>query len=179
MVSAPPRLPILRTPGAFPVLWLGSLAAIYACVPETDRLVVVGGVLGGFVLVEVADGRPFPLTGQLVIAGVLVWAAWGGAVGRTRAEIGGMFAALYPAALVVAASVLPAAVRPPERVRWAVGAIGVVIALVVARTGALEPGAAPVRRSIAIWGTIGLAATFGVVLFAAIVRRRRGATPGA
>lgn len=169
---ATPRLPVLRTPGAWPLVWLGSLAAIYGCVPETDRLPVVGGVLGGFFLVEVANRRPFPLTGQLVIAGVLVWAAWNGAVGRTRAEIGGVFAALYPAALVIASAMLPAVIRPAERVRWAIGVVGVTVAILVARTGALEPGSEPVLGSIAVWGSVGVAASLVLVLVAAILRRR-------
>ena len=94
---------------------------------------------------------------------VLAWAGYYGAAGFDRAYVGATFA-FWPAVLVVSFAIIwPSTVRKPLLVRWLVVAIGTAASLVVARTGALEPGYRPALESIAVWAPVSAAAAVFVL----------------
>jgi hypothetical protein len=146
------------TPGAWSAMWLVVTAAIYGCVPETDHLPGIAVALAVLLLVELMTRHRLHGMANLAVAGVLVWAVFHGAAGRDRAIVGGLFA-FWPVVIVwIVAVGHPGLMRRPEPVRWAVAACGGAAALIVSRTGALDPGWAPALRSIALWAPASLAA---------------------
>lgn len=133
--------------GSWTAVWLLVAVAMYGCVPETDHLELIGAVLGGLLLGELANRRSWNWGVHLALASVLIWAVRHGAVGQERALVGGSFA-FWPI-IVLGALLLVSA-------RASVVGVSVLIAgaaaLAVSRTGALEPGWSTALRSVAVWG---------------------------
>ncbi len=161
------RLAALRNwlphPAAWPVVGLAIAGAMYACVPETDQFVTVAAMLVGCGLIEVLTRRRLPVAVLVAAVAVLVWAGHHGAAGQARAHVGAAFA-FWPAVLVVVIAVVwPTTAQRPLAVRWLVVAFGAAAALLVARTGALDPGYGPALRSIALWAPLSLAVSAAVL----------------
>jgi len=125
---------LLRAPGLAPATLGGTLAAIALCVPEVNQIALAAMLLGFVMLLEVLGRRQLAIGWYAVGAAAVLWAGMFGATGRQSALVGALFAwwavALVPLvhAVVPIRSVLTAAV---------VGAIGVLAAIVMARTGGI------------------------------------------
>ena len=131
--------------GEFPALLAITTLTIYLCVPETDQMPMVSLVVVVLLVVELLLGRPAPAALHLVAAAMVLWSGLYGATGRASAIVGTLFA-FWPLVLVAAATSglwwwQP---RPAARTqRWAIGFVGGIAALVVARTGAIQPSVGP------------------------------------
>jgi hypothetical protein len=79
----------------------------------------------------------------------VLWSGLYGATGRESAIVGALFA-FWPLVLVVLVCHRPGRPQPRPVVRWAVGLIGGIAAVAVARTGALEPTIGPALVAVAI-----------------------------
>jgi hypothetical protein len=147
---------LLPRPGSTGLTQLAWLAAVYGCVPETDHILAAGLLIAGLVAVEVVSQEHLPLAWQLGVAGVVLWAGLYGATGRDSAVVGALFGAWPVLIGPITARCTPLR-RAHELVRWAVVGTGAVAALIVARTGALQPTVGPAWRAVAIWGPTSLA----------------------
>jgi len=117
-------------------LLAGSAAAVYGCVPETDQMREVGVVVVAGAVVEVVRRLPLPAPALVGAWGLVAWSALYGATGRPSALIGGLFALVAPVAAGLAA-------RRGFVAAFRVGGVWAVAALVVARTGGIEPTTRP------------------------------------
>lgn len=164
-------VPHARTaPGRGGCWWvlLGSTAAVYGCVPETDHLreVAVVVALGG--AVEVVRRRPLPAPALVAAFALVEWSALYGATGQARALAGGLFALSPLVAVAVVAAPTAGRRRPAAAwLPWAVGATWVLAALVVARTGGIASSLPPACRA-ALAGGVAAA-----LVSAALVRLAR------
>ncbi|CAB4862370.1 unannotated protein [freshwater metagenome] len=160
MTEAVPKLwRLLPTPGALAIVIASSAAAVFACVPETSDqmgdLALV--IMVGFVL-EVFRRRQLPVWWHLGTGGLVLWSGVYGAYGRQSALIGAFFAQ-WPVLIVpLVLLVRPRMGRAREALRWLIAAFGAVAAILVARTGALQPTATPALTSVAVWGAASLIA---------------------
>lgn len=187
---------IMPWPGALTAVLLVTLAAMYGCVPETDQIPPVAAILVIVGLLEVALRRSFHPAGStpagptpagsipagpllawlqlawiVVAAALVLWAGVYGTAGYDRAFIGGLFA-FWPVVLVaVVGLVFPQLARAATLARLLVFGLGAAAALVVARTGALQPGRRPALRDAAIWGGATLVAGLFVGWLATRARR--------
>ncbi len=147
---------LLERPGFLPLTALAWLAAVYGCVPETDHVRPIAMLVGMVVLLELVSGEHMPFGWQLGTMGVVLWAGLYGATGRQSALVGALFGA-WPLLLGPLVATVTHLTRASQPVRWAVTVAGVGAALVVARTGALEPTIGPAWRAVAVWGAASLA----------------------
>jgi hypothetical protein len=142
---------LMPTPGAVPAALTATAAAVYGCVPETDQIPPIGVFVVALVLVEVVTRRRLRLSWHAGASLLVLWAGIYGATGRQSALVGALFA-WWPVVIVpLAAAVFPSvAVARREPTRWVVAAVGAVAALVVARTGALQPTITPALVAVAV-----------------------------
>ena len=146
--------------GAWWVL-LGSAAAVYGCVPETDHLREVAVVVCAGGVAELLLRRQLPAGAVVAAAGLVEWAALYGATGQARALVGGLFA-LTP---LVAVAVVSGASR------WrsaCTAAVWVVAAVVMARTGGVADSLPPAVVAAVVCAAV------ATVLTAVVVRLDRG-----
>ncbi len=125
----------LASPGVWLVL-LGSVGAVYLCVPETDHLREVAVVMAAGAVGELLLRRRLPAPAVVAAAVLVEWAALFGAAGQGRAIVGGLFA-LAP---LVAVAVVP------KGGRWRAEAVAVVwlgAAAIMARTGGVANSLPP------------------------------------
>jgi hypothetical protein len=164
---------VFPTPGVWPTIWCVAAAAIYGCVPETDQMRAMGVLTVGCLLLELITRRQLGVVVHLAVAGVLLWAGLYGASGQDRAVVGALFA-FWPAVIVpLIALVWPGLlVARPEPVRWVIAGLGAAAALIVARTGAIQPDVGSALRSVAIWGPVSLVAACVVVAVTTQSERR-------
>lgn len=127
-------------PGELPVYLACAAVAIYGCVPETDQMPGVAAFLLAVFAIELAARRSAPPWVHTIVAAIVLWSGLYGASGRASAIVGAWFA-FWPVVLVVTARLA----RPDLGLvpRLAIGGVGGIAAIVVARTGALEPTVGP------------------------------------
>jgi hypothetical protein len=147
---------LLPRPGSTGLTQLAWLAAVYGCVPETDHIPAVGLLIVGMLAVEVVSHEHLPVGWQLGVSGIVLWAGLFGATGRGSAVVGTLFGA-WPVLIGPITARCTRLGRAHELVRWSVVGTGAVAALIVARTGALQPTTDPALRAVAIWGPASLA----------------------
>ncbi|MDO8392279.1 MAG: hypothetical protein Q7V57_17535 [Actinomycetota bacterium] len=146
----------LAVPGGAWWVLLGSAAAVYACVPETDQMREVAVVLIAGGAAEVLLRRRLPAPALVAAAALVEWAALFGATGRDRALVGGLFA-LSPLIAV-------GLVRGGSRWRGVgVAVVWVAAALVMARTGGVADSLSPAVVSVAACAATAGLATLVVV----------------
>lgn len=151
---------LLPTPGIVPLTIVAAVAAIYACVPETNtQMGVVAAVAAVGVVVEPVLRRPLPGWWHTEVSLLVLWSGIFGATGRQSALIGALFA-LWPVVIVpLAVVLLPQLGLATERIRWLLAAVGAVSAVAVARTGGIADSARPaiIAVAVAIVVTVGIA----------------------
>lgn len=157
-------------PGEFPALMIGATASIFCCVPETDHLDEVAVALAVVFVLEVAVRRPFGRAVGALEAALVLAAGLYGATGRDSATVGAWFS-FWPVVLAVFAFGLARLIGhragrhrelgAPRRITIEI--IGLVAAIWVARTGALQPTVGPAFKAVAV------AAPVSIVLAAAVV----------
>jgi hypothetical protein len=133
---------------------LGSAAAVYGCVPETDQMREVAVVVAAGGVVELLLRRPLPAPTLAAAFGLVEWSALYGATGQARALAGGLFA-LTPLVAVAAVATLHARSRPtvgPAWLPWSIAATWVVAALTMARTGGIATSLRPAAWAAAVCG---------------------------
>jgi hypothetical protein len=146
-------------PGLVPLLIGAAQFTIYCCVPETDQIPDVSGAVVLLLIVELGIRRAVPWWLHTALFGFVLWTGIYGATGRESALVGALFAG-WP--LVLAAVV--------ARRQFAATAIGAVAAVVVARTGALQPTVEPAMVAVAIAAPVS-------AITAWLASRQRGAHP--
>jgi len=163
-VTALPALaPVVRWRGVGWLGWrwallAGAAVAVYGCVPETDQMREVGVVVVAGVAVEWLRRTPLPAPAVVAAWGLVAWSVLYGATGRPSALVGGLFALVAPLAAGLAA-------RRGAAVALVIGGVWSVAAVVVARTGGIEPTLHP-----AVVAAVSAAVIAGAV--SAVVWRR-------
>jgi len=147
---------------------LGSAAAVYACVPETDQMREVAVVVAAGGIAEVVTRRRLPTPALLAAMGFVEWSALYGATGQGRALIGGLFALTPLIAVAVVASADSREDRRGGLLPYLVAGLWVATAFVVARTGGVATSLTPAVMAAAIGGAV--ATAFSAAL---VVRSRR------
>ncbi len=118
----------------------------------------------GLLVVELVTRAPSATVVQLVAGGIVLWSGLYGATGRGSAIVGAWFA-FWPLVLVIG-STLTLGPRP-SRARWLIGAIGGVAAIVVARSGGIEPTTRPALVAVAIAAPVSIVAAWAAVKLSA------------
>ena len=158
---------LLPTPGVLPYLIATSTAAIYGCVPETsNQMPLIGALVTMLIAVEVLYRRQVHIGLHGLVAAMVLWSGIYGAAWRERALIGALFA-MWPILIVPAVTlVVPRLARAADPVRWLVAGLGTAAAIIVARTGALQPTPRPALIAVAVWGSasFALAVVVGVLV---------------
>lgn len=158
---------LLPTPGVLPFVIATSAAAIYGCVPETsNQMPLIGALVTMLIAVEVLYRRQVHIGFHGLIAALVLWSGIYGATWRQSALVGALFA-MWPILIVPAATlVAPRLARTAEPARWLVAGPGITAAIIVARTGALQPTARPAVIAAAVWGgaSFVLAVVVGVLV---------------
>jgi hypothetical protein len=161
-------LPRLRTsirqPGVVGMALASSMAAVYGCVPETDQIPPVALAVGIVLLIELVTWRALPASWFAGAGSLVLVAGLYGATGRQSALIGALFAAWAFVILPFVELIRPSVRDAPEPIRWIVAGIGSIGAIVVARTGALEPSAAPAVAAAAIAVVVTTAVSVSIAL---------------
>ena len=147
-------------PGELPFLLALAAVAIYGCVPETGQMRTIGFLVAGLFLIEVVTRLPSAPVVSVTATLIVLWSGLYGATGRGSAVVGAWFA-FWPLVLVVLTALLFGPLRLAVRV--AIGLIGGIAAVVVARTGGIEPTTAPALVAVAVAIPVSLAAAGGVV----------------
>ena len=142
-------MPVPYAPAEYPALLGLAAIAIYGCVPETDQMTTVGALCAGLGVVELITRTRSALAVQVLSFTIVLWSGLYGATGRESAIVGALFA-FWPLVLVTAAIVWPDGRSVPLPTRAAIGLIGGVASIVVARTGALEPTIGPALVAVAV-----------------------------
>jgi hypothetical protein len=157
------RIALARFGGSWWVL-LGSAAAVYGCVPETDQMREVAVVVAAGGVVELLLHRPLPAAALAAAFGLVEWSALYGATGQARALAGGLFALTPLVAVGAVACLLAGDQRTPRRwwLPWAVAATWVAAALTMARTGGIATSLPPAAWAAAVCGVA--AASISAVL---------------
>lgn len=169
-VALPSLAAWVPQPGAVPAVALAWVAAIYACVPETDQVLAVALLAAGLAAVEVASHERLGFGWWLVVVTVVLWCGLFGATGRSSAVVGVLFGAWPLVIGPLVALAVPAGLVPVPA-RWLVVAGASVAALAVARSGALEPTVGPAVTAVAAWG--GATLLFGLAVAVVSARRAR------
>lgn len=141
---------------------------MYGCVPETDHLELIGAILGGLLLSELLNHMSWNWGVHVALAFVMAWAVRHGAVGQERALVGGAFAFWPMVVMVVLVLVHARTLAVLLSVSIAAAA-----AILVSRTGALQPGWSPAFRSVVDWGRASLGVIAVVVAIDAWAAGRR------
>ncbi len=136
-------------PSEYPALLGLAAIAIYGCVPETGQMPAVGALCAGLVVVELITRTPSALTVQALAFVIVFWSGLFGATGRESAIVGALFA-FWPLVLVTAAALWPDGRFVPVAARAAIGLVGGVASVAVARTGALQPTIGPALLAVAV-----------------------------
>lgn len=157
--------PLLTTPGAVMALIGAAAATIYLCVPETsNQMPMVGSVVAFVTLAEIRNRRQLHIGIHGMAAGIVVWSGIYGATGRQSALVGVLFS-MWPLVIVpLTALLVPRLARCSEPARWMVAAIGVAAAVIVARTGALEPTVRPAVVGVLLLGGLSMAAAIAIAV---------------
>jgi hypothetical protein len=116
-------------------------------VPETDQIPQVVFAVAVLLALEVAAARTMPWWLVLAVVGLVMWSGLFGARGRESALVGTLFAA-WPLLLVLSGVGSPVVAA----------GLGSVAAVVVARTGALQPTVRPALVAVALAAFVSLAA---------------------
>ena len=150
---------LLPAPGVAPLTIVAALVAIYACVPETDQILVAAFLPVLLVVLELVGRCQLGVEWYAVAAAAVLWAGMFGATGRQSALVGALFA-WWAVALVP----LVNAVRPirSTRTALAVAAIGAIAAVVMARTGGIADTDAPAWLAAVIAAVV----SFGIAVAA-------------
>lgn len=173
-VALPTAQRLLPTPGMLPFVIFTSLVAVYGCVPETDQIPPVAALAAALVVVEVVLRRRVRLSWHAGVAALVLWAGVYGATGRQSALVGALFA-WWPVLLVpLVADLVRRVERARELVRWVIAGLGSIAAVLVARTGALEPTVGPAVVAVVAFGGVSL----GLAVLVAVVGSARGAARG-
>ena len=165
--AAPRAHEALPSWGAAWWVLLGSAAAVYGCVPETDQMreVAVVVVAGG--VAEVLIRRRLPTPALLAAMALVEWSALYGATGQGRALVGGLFALTPLIAVAVVGHVAGHVASPPVRWLPSAGAgVWVATALVVARTGGIATSLSPAVMAAAVGGSVAAALSAALVALA-------------
>jgi len=177
-IALPTLRRALRWPGALPAVVIGSAIAVYGCVPETsNQMPTVFTIVGAAFLAVVTSRQLLPVIAIAVGVVAVGWGGLYGATGQERAIIGTLYA-LWPLVLIAlvgtALGRFGARVTPAraDAVIVAAALTGVISAIAVARTGALQPGIAPALGAAVVAGSISLA-----LMGAALALARRGGPP--
>lgn len=161
-----------RVPGAVPVLLGGVLFAVYCCVPETSHLPWVALVVAVMAGVELGERRVLPWASGAVAVLVFGAGLYGGQF-RDSAVVGAVFA-WWPFVLVTVAAVVRRRggvrrrSRRERRLDAVSAGVGLVAAVVVARSGGLSVDVADAWVAVVIAGPVSLALAVG---FSAAVAR--------
>ena len=159
-------------PGAVPALTGAVLFAVYCCVPETSHIPWVALVVAVTEGVELGERRPLPWVSGAVAVLVLGAGLYGGQF-RDSAVVGALFA-WWPFVLVTVAAVVRrrGGVRRRSRRERRLDAVsalvGLVAAVVVARSGGLSIDVVDAWVAVAIAVPVSLAL---VAAFSAAVAR--------
>ena len=158
---------LLPTPGVLPFVIATSAAAIYGCVPETsDQMPLIGALVIMLIAVEVLYRRQIHIGFHGLVAAMVLWSGIYGATWRQSALIGALFA-MWPILIVPAVTlVVRRLTRTAEPVRWLVAGLGMAAALIVARTGALQPTAGPALVAVSVWAGASLVLACGIAAMA-------------
>lgn len=167
LVGAIPAAHAALPPGLLPGLLLGSLAAMFACVPETNHVGWIAIAPATLAAIELRRGRRVSSVWLLGVAHLVWWAGVYGATGRESALVGAWFA-WWPTFVAAAMSPWVGRLRSPHWLTATVVMTPLVVATVlVARTGALEPTVDPALAAVGIAApaSTALAALVLIVLF--------------
>ncbi len=146
---------------------LGSAAAVYGCVPETDQMREVAVVVAAGGIAEVLTRHRLPTPALLAAMGFVEWSALYGATGQGRALVGGLFA-LTPLIAVAVVTTVGTGAKRAAPLPYAVVVVWVATALVVARTGGIATSLTPAVTAAAVGGVVTTA-----ISAALVVRSRR------
>lgn len=139
-----------RGPALTAALLALSVAGVWAAVPDTEEILLVGGVLALPLVVTVAGGLDrldvrWSLPSAAAIVGPVVWAAVVGGRGRPGSMVGGVACLgvllVEPAARRIARR--PATERPPVAVVVVVVAVQVGLVAITARVAATHTAVGP------------------------------------
>lgn len=136
-------------PGITPALLAACAGGVYACVPETDHVLVLVAGLLALVPLTAALRLPLGPGGVAVLVGLLAWAGLTGGTYRHGAVVGAaavlVLAATEPAARVLAAGVraLPGPWVPGRFRSAAVVGVHTVACLAVSRSAGLQSAVVP------------------------------------
>lgn len=168
---------LLPRAGSFPLVLTPVLAAVYACVPETDQVRPLAAAVGVSLLVELFARAPLPWWWHGVLAWLVLWGAVYGATGRQSAIVGGLFA-WWPLVLPLAVALaVPGMASRSEVVPWSIVVIGAVAAVAVARTGGLDRELVPAVRAVAVAAPASFAASLALAAIARWLSARRERRP--
>ncbi len=167
----------LTAPGSWPLTLTTTTIAMYGCVPETDQLPAIALMTLGLAGVEaMTRRRSEPIVFAAAVA-IVLWAGLYGASGRPSAIVGAWFA-FWPVVIVPLVAVLcqrtsvaHACWLTQSRVDPVIAFIGAIAAIVVARTGAIQPTVGPAIVAVAIAVPLSLALSFGLL---ALLAGRKG-----
>lgn len=134
-VAMGPARGVARRPGEGALLLLAVFTATYLCVPETDQYRVALVVPVALLIIEVVARRQLPIEFYGVVGAVIAWASMLGAVERTTAYVGALFAWWAVMLLALVDAVVP--IRH-WLATWLVGAVAAVSVVAVARTGGIS-----------------------------------------
>ncbi|HEY4331573.1 MAG TPA: hypothetical protein VGM78_03345 [Ilumatobacteraceae bacterium] len=147
-VALPRARELMPAPGMMPFVIGTSLVAIYGCVPETGQIPEMAVVVVVVTLIEVASRSSLAIGWHGATAALVMWAGLYGATGQQRAIVGALFA-FWPVVIVPLVTMLrPSLAEARQIVRWTVAGIASVAAVIVARTGALQPRLRPAVVSV-------------------------------
>lgn len=163
---------LLPRPGDVPVVFAVVLLTSFLCIPETNQVLRVALVVTVLVVAEGVSRRRAPIVVVALAAAYVMWAGIFGATGRQSALVGVLFAWWPIVILPLLATWRPALARTSTWARGLVVSIGAAGALVVARTGALEPTVVPALVAVAIALPVSLAAAGTITIIA--TRRAHG-----
>jgi hypothetical protein len=144
--------------------WLSiyaTLGVVHLCVPETDQIPLVGGLVVGAGAIDLLTRGRWRNVLWVAAAASVLWAGLYGATGRQGALVGAMFAFLAPLSLtLIRIGARP--VRSPPTRKWLVLGLALLASVVLARTEALGrplvPALLVATVAFVIWGVVSNAA---------------------
>ena len=170
-VAIAPFGSLIRTPGIVPVAIGGWLAAVYACVPETDQVIPIAAWVAAGVMMELVWSKRLPWAAHLALAAMVLWAGVYGATGQGRALVGAWFGAWGLMVGPLAAWLFPGVRYASAVVRWIMAATGGIAALVVSRTGALRPPTEGAIRAAIAGGVLSAGASVAIASIVLLATR--------
>ena len=167
-VAMGPARAVARRPGEGPLLLFVVFAATYMCVPETDQYRVALIVPVALLLMELVVRRQLPIEFYGVVGAVIAWASMFGAVERTTAYVGALFAWWAVMLLALVDAVVP--IRH-WLATWLVGAVAAISVGAVARTGGISDDLSYAVVTVAVAIPVSLLAGVGLAWGAARMTR--------